>query len=420
MTAANGAAATALVTATLAPLLRRPLATIDCALDSFRAIEPDDALPGVVRAATCRISFDVSDGGTRQTLFYTVYEFDSIARLNDARFDVNGHAPAFAPTFVRLPALRWALYAFPHDPGLPQLARCLDPAAAAAVVGAEIVTLDARPLKHDPARGCTIAVDVTTGDGRRHELVAKTHRGDRLERTHATMSRLAEAESGPDWSFPRALGYDASRRLLWQERAPGVGFWTAAADLDLVRVCAAMARATAAMHAVAFAPAGRRAAAPDPSREQLALTARWPDRARRHAALWERLGPPPAEPAVSLHGDLHPHQFLIDGNRVALTDFDKACWGPRGEDVGCFVSHVLLKSIEWSLDLARLEPALDAYRDAYLEAAPGVAPNCGIWHTTAHLLGRRTRKLIARGAAPEALDRLLDLAEAWAERMPRP
>jgi hypothetical protein len=418
MTAANGAAAAALVSATLARSLARPPATIDCVLDSFRAIEPDDALPGVVRVGTCRISFDVYDDGTRHTTFYTLCEFDSIERLNEARPVANGAAATFAPTFVRLPERRWALYAFPHDPGLPQLASCLDRSAAAAVVGGTVAALEARPLKHDPARGCTMAVDVTNADGRVHELVAKTHRGDRLERTFATMSRLAAAESGAGWSFPRALGYDPARRLLWQERARGVGFWAAAASLDLERVFTAMARATAAMHAVPFAPAGRRAAAPDPRREQRALAARWPERARRHAALWERLGAPPAEPEVSLHGDLHPNQFLIDGDHVALTDFDKACWGPPGEDVGCFVSHVLLKSLEWSLDLERFDGALENYRATYV-AASGAAAHCGIWHTAAHLLGRRTRKLVERDAAPEAIDRLLALAEGWIERVPR-
>lgn len=49
---------------------------------------------------------------------------------------------------------------------------------------------------------------------------------------------------------------------------------------------------------------------------------------------------PDAVPACALHGDLHPGQFVVDGERVALLDWDRAASGDPAEDVANLLVHL--------------------------------------------------------------------------------
>lgn len=49
---------------------------------------------------------------------------------------------------------------------------------------------------------------------------------------------------------------------------------------------------------------------------------------------------PDAVPARALHGDLHPGQFVDDGERVALVDWDRAASGDPAEDVANLLVHL--------------------------------------------------------------------------------
>jgi len=412
VSSAMGAGAEHLFATAFADAFGPAVTVSSCELDSFRRTDAGDPLPGVVRVGCCRISIDVRPDGISRRQIYALCEFDSIESLNEAGRGPNLTLPEFGPAVVRLPALRAALFAFPNDPGLPHLSRCLGPEAIRDGLETEVDEVVAEPLKYDPARGCTLRVRARIRGGGVLDVIAKTHHGRRLERTFETMSKLGPAAGA---AFPRALAYDAGRKLLWQERAAGRAFWAAYPDLDVERTFRAMAAAAAVMHGISFAPPERRADAPDPAREQRALAAMAPDLARRHAELWERLGAPPIVEPASLHGDFHPNQFLIDGDRVALTDFDKACWGDPGQDIGCFVSHVLLKAIEANRDPAEFASPIEGFLEAHALAAPNT-PRSAEWHTAAHLLARRARKLIERDAGRPALERLFDVTEEWVRR----
>jgi Phosphotransferase enzyme family len=47
---------------------------------------------------------------------------------------------------------------------------------------------------------------------------------------------------------------------------------------------------------------------------------------------------------VALHGSPHPHQWLAEGNRVGLVDFDRLAWGDPELDVATFTTEVELEN----------------------------------------------------------------------------
>src|SRR5262249_56162422 len=95
--------------------------------------------------------------------------------------------------------------------------------------------------------------------------------------------------------------------------------------------------------ALAPRPGGPRFARVDP--DQLAKAAGMlararPDVAPEAEALAAQLGrrEPRGGPPVCLHGDVHLHNGILAGDRVALIDFDKLALGPAAVDLGSFLS----------------------------------------------------------------------------------
>jgi aminoglycoside phosphotransferase (APT) family kinase protein len=247
-------------------------------------------------------------------------------------------------------------------------------------------------------------------------VIAKAHNGDRLRRTFATMQRLwnDDACRSALLSFPRPIVYDDVRRVLWQEALPGSSFWDRYPDIDVPDTFRAMARAAAVLHTCGFAPRGRTL---EPLPEgRGALDGAEAALARRHAALLDRARRalaelPPVAP-VSLHGDFHPGQFLIDGLRLGLTDFDTAGWGDPAYDVGRFASHVYLKALERNLDPSSFEASLLAFAEEYVQHAPaGIELRRLRVHVAAQLVGRRVYKALRHEVAASHAGRLLAIAE---------
>jgi len=128
----------------------------------------------------------------------------------------------------------------------------------------------------------------------------------------------------------------------------------------------------------------------------------------------------PANGLVSLHGDFHPDQFLIDRDRIGLTDFDRAHLGDPAFDLGRFASHVLLNALQRELDPDRFEDPLDQFLEAYAARAPEwKGTGTFHWHVAVQLATRRVHKFLDHVVDdPEAkIERMLGLAERYLERV---
>ena len=116
-----------------------------------------------------------------------------------------------------------------------------------------------------------------------------------------------------------------------------------------------------------------------------------PDLAERMRQVVEQLpGAASASPVLS-HGDLSPDQVLTThaGDRVWLTDFDRACLAPRAVDLGSF--------------LAVLDD--DAFLDGYRDGGGQLPP------------GDQLRRAVAASLILRAADPLRRASRAWEQEI---
>lgn len=94
----------------------------------------------------------------------------------------------------------------------------------------------------------------------------------------------------------------------------------------------------------------------------------------------------PAVPVRILHGDFHPGQTLIQGERVGVLDFDRAGIGDPAYDLGAFIAHLERDQATGRMDRDALDRLSAAFIDGY--AAVGVVPTRASvrLHTAAALL----------------------------------
>lgn len=172
---------------------------------------------------------------------------------------------------------------------------------------------------------------------------------------------------------PAPILWQPDPGLLWSAEVPGhelldetIGTHRAAQVGTLV----------AALHATP-APAPRRVDEAE-LRERLRhvvdtlarVEPRWDRPARRLAArLDASLALLTAAPEVTLHGDLHPRNILVDGERVGLIDLDGARRGPAVRDLGDWIADQLYRALLEGRDPADALPSSRAFLAAYGEAA---------------------------------------------------
>jgi len=344
------------------------------------------------------------------------------------------------PPAFTLAALGLQIWPWPADPGLPQLPRLLDPAAAAPWWGggsaAEVCVLNHEPevratLRHARPADVTGAAG-SSPDGRPLAVYAKTFNDDRGEAIHRRFGHFwarAQADASAP-TVPQPLGYDAATRTVWQAAAHGVplaqvlAFDAAAAPgrhWPGTRRSALPLRLAQAMAAVHAAPAGLAAL---PARD----TAHWlreverrehkiaralPELARQAArvahAITEVAHGLPAHEPVLIHGDCHPGQYWLDGGRIVMFDFDEFTLGDAMEDLAQFVTR---------LGDAEADPQLGPWLVgdyACIAAAHFSLPRLR-WHLAVQQLLQASRAFVFqapgwRQTVPRRLDTAAQLAE---------
>jgi hypothetical protein len=249
----------------------------------------------------------------------------------------------------RVAALDLLLWAWPDDPGLPQLPRLLDARAVVPFWGEPAAAVQA--LRYEPERRATLRYDMPQRAA--PSLFAKTFCDDRGEAIHR---RFAHAwhQAQRDERAPlvaRPLRYDAATRTLWQTEAGGtpLAALIGSAAPRLPALARALAQALATLHAAPRALAGP---LPRDTAYWLAEVRRrckkiaravphLTDRVERLAAAFEAWASalPHGETAL-IHGDLHIDQVSFDGERPVLFDFDEFSLGDPMEDLAGFVTRL--------------------------------------------------------------------------------
>ncbi|WP_298824595.1 phosphotransferase [uncultured Piscinibacter sp.] len=229
---------------------------------------------------------------------------------------------------------------------------------------------------------------------------------------------------------PAPLLWQPATQLHWQQALPG----TALLDLPAARAAALagpLGAQLAALHGVPLAlartltPEALRArldevtavlaeSLPGARRQLRLATARLGAGLRRHAGA----------PAATLHGDLHPRNVLVDGDRLALIDLDGACRGPALLELGSWCAEGIYRAVLDGAAARRDAAAWDALLAGYarsggrLPAAPALA-----WATAWSLLTQRAWRCVVNlkpgrfAIAPRLVELAAELAGATLEEL---
>ena len=374
--------------------------------------------------------------GHEQRLCVGIYAPDEAHARYDKALSEAPMAPAWIAPVSLIAPLNMVVWAFPNERKLGALPVMTDPARLReellpAVVRArwgedwKIADVSHAVSCYFPEHSCTISATVTlaqvSGAGRRvWPILGKTRYDDAGAETFRCMTQLWQGGDRDGASYARPLGYQPEHRLLWQERVSGVTLESLLnrSTLDVV-LLARIARAVAALHRTPLTTA-RRVATSDVV-ERLTSTeavARAQPRcaavlAEATARLLHCAPSLDARTSVTLHGDLHSNNILVDNACVYLVDLDNVSIGPPLAELGSFLAELIYRACLSGTALDALTPALAAIVQAYRRAAPWPATDEEIdWHTAAALLYERAFRCVTslKPGRMEILGHLVDIA----------
>jgi aminoglycoside phosphotransferase len=311
-------------------------------------------------------------------------------------------------------AIRW--WTFPDDRRLPDIDALLAPSAAMVAMTGRREWVRSEVAEYAPERSITVrAVDA---GGNATAYVKQYAAGQRdVDALAARYAHFAHALGGS--GVPRPLGWSSRRGVLALEAAPGIRW----ADLApaAAPTAALIGGAIAAFHGVPAPPGtplfvrlgprrvARSAEVLATARPDLAPAAR--DLARRLAVT--RLDGPP----VMVHGDCHPKNAVVDGDRMTLIDLDQAGRGAAAADIGSLLARGRVVGIVGGDDPAAAGQFADAFLAGY--ASQRALPDGAAirWHTAAALVVEQAVRAVNR-VRPDVLAHLADVLGAAADLLP--
>jgi aminoglycoside phosphotransferase len=277
-------------------------------------------------------------------------------------------------------------WTFPHD---RKLERLPDVSRAAPGVRSFVPRWSSsRLVAYAPEKSATLAC---LDDSGRILAYAKVSASDQAEHDFKRYRSLESAlpAASPHLRLPRALGYSERHRTLFLE--PIAGRRLADPDgaqptRDLRRLGAAIATLHA-LDAPDATPVFNRFTRLHETAQLLGRVR--PDLAERAIALADLLTATRSsalQDPVCLHGDVHPKNAIVSGDRVCLIDVEDLAAGPAAADIGSFLAglayfrcrdaaagdprtDILLRGYEFLRGYAAVRPLPDAAAIAWLTSA---------------------------------------------------
>jgi Ser/Thr protein kinase RdoA (MazF antagonist) len=241
----------------------------------------------------------------------------------------------------------------------------------------QLVEWDGKPVRYRPAIRATARVrvrarDTATGRVEEQSVYAKVYDDPEKGRLASWAQRELHdqvANSGSPFTVAQPIAYADELRTLVQGGVIGTSLKTLLRQQgDPTPSVRATARAVAEFHQLAATASPRRTqetTRPLRNAQEWLRSAR-PDLARTVAGILDvvtvGLGGVPPMPT---HGDLKPQHVLLNGDRVALIDFDDLAEGDPWADVANLVAQLALTRSE---DRART--AVQVFLEEYLARVP--------------------------------------------------
>ncbi len=315
-----------------------------------------------------------------------------------------------------------------RDPALPGLAQALQPQAmtsrlaplasllegedSASPEGWQVVEVEI--LKHTPGRRCALGYTLLGPRGRRR-LFGKILSGGRGTRIFKIMDEIAVAIPRDLLLIPRPVGHLPDLRLLVTEYLDGEPLAPPLYGKKPQAAARRMAGVLATLHGCA-APLVRSWSA----RRELANTVEWlarsplgapPSSGRAKAVLQtleRRAALLPEVQEKPVHRDFYAEQVWDCHGRSALLDLDDARLGDPALDVGNFLAHLKLRSLQFPSAASGCERGRPAFLEEYESRRVRAADEEGF----------RQRVAFYEAASLLRLSGVYSLRERWADRLP--
>jgi len=366
---------------------------------------------------------------------------DSVRRI--ARASAAPLHPSLAgPALRLLPALDMLTWWWPNDAKLGAPHVLADTATLRERVLPELVAIlsDGRGsfvdhrmeiVQYVPEQRLTARVDLCwQAGGSRFEQRVYAKAGHEPEGGTAH-DILRTLQASPAWQAgrlrtPRALLWQAPLGLRWQQGLPGRALLDLPAA-EAARMVTPLGAQLAALHSTSVA-----AAAGDLTRANLcrrllqvaevlgdALPASRSALRRAVEHLTDGLRWLDGAALVTLHGDLHPRNVLVDGDQLALIDLDDVHRGPALLELGAWMAEGMYRATLVGAAPTRDQSAWQALLEGYVGAGgTRPAPQALAWACAWNLLSQRAWRCVVNlkpgrfAIAP----RLIALAEAIARQ----
>jgi aminoglycoside phosphotransferase (APT) family kinase protein len=305
------------------------------------------------------------------------------------------------------PDLHAVFWAFPNDRKLTTL-----PALAAD--GEAVARLLGRPVAatvlaaYAPEKSATAAC--LDGTGRPFAYAKVFASADELaasQRAHAAIFELLGTESSL-LRVPAVLATSQAEQMLVVEAVDGRRI-DALRGPEQLQAMRRFGAALATLHSLPVPDGLPRFERLDSARQVQAaelLGRALPDLAGAAERLAAELGdcPPPADPPVCLHGDVHPKNGLLQGRRVALIDLDQAGAGSAAAELGSALAGLRYHALVAD-EAVRGERLQHALLDGYAERRELPERTVLDWNVAAALLTERALRALNR-LRPEGLARM--------------
>ena len=338
--------------------------------------------------------------------------------------------PQFDPAVIHIPEWAMMLWAYPNDPNLPGLARMVD--AEKILTEAQTapekfglsqspVAITAERTKYVPGQRCGYVYHMTLADGAAHSIYGKAYRNGEGEKAHAMMKQIWESEACQRGQFalPQPYSYDADTNVLWQEAISGEPFAKIAESIpNLPEVAKEIGERLAAFHGIHLELPLERTfefQVEETRRTIAAITRAFPDYASAAAPIGQKLlefaAQIGADPVTPIHASFKFSHIFATKKGVAFIDFDGACLGDPGYDVGRFIAHLYKMKANWKIDPDIAEQTITNFCASYNRAAAApLSPERINWFAASHLIASQVYKSVKRMDA-SLVSKLLKIAD---------
>ena len=320
-----------------------------------------------------------------------------------------------------LPDYSAIVYLFPEDPGLLGLANMLDLKKVNKILGKPahaFTEASWKMMSYREGKRCTLRYQFA---GDTEAYIGKMQNSIETVKSH---DRLIWLWQHPDRRFnmPRPIAYDPDLGARWETFCPGISMEDALGRNKLEPLVSLITQQLINLHG--FAIPGLPAVTADKILTRIERKIlRWmyfmvPESALRAEAIYETLqqtiGWTENCPDVTLHGDFHIANFLLEDDNLVFIDLDDLSTGNPSIDLALFASRLLLRNLHHGDRLAETAQIISTLPELYsdLSGRP-IRPETFAWFMAALLIGRQI-KICMREDVPE-MNKMIDQLLDWAQ-----